>query len=209
MQAAPAPLGRRESAKQETRRILLQAGLAEFAEHGLAEPSLDAICARAGFTRGAFYVHFRDREHFIAEVMDLVIGSFLDAVIASGGASGDLEETIRRFGERLRAPDLLNAQASSELVPENLRLQRLLEACARSEPVRERLAGLLGGAMQRVARAAEAGQRSGAIAHAAGSEAIGSLLVCLALGAVVARELGVVFDPTGAQDALVALLKAR
>ena len=60
---------RRALTKRETRAALLDAGLAEFAAHGLDTPSLDAICARAGFTRGAFYVHFKDREDFVVAII--------------------------------------------------------------------------------------------------------------------------------------------
>ncbi|HKA30465.1 MAG TPA: TetR/AcrR family transcriptional regulator, partial [Candidatus Binatia bacterium] len=76
--------GARELAKQETRDALIAAGLEAFAEHGLDVPSLDAICSRAGFTRGAFYVHFKDRDDFVVAVMEHVLGGFLDAVIATG-----------------------------------------------------------------------------------------------------------------------------
>ena len=66
MTEAPSPPSApAQAAKQETREALLQAAMAEFAEKGLDLPSLDAICARAGFTRGAFYVHFRDREELV------------------------------------------------------------------------------------------------------------------------------------------------
>ncbi len=51
----------RDETKQRTRDALIQAGLELFTEQGLDVPSLDAICDRAGFTRGAFYVHFADR----------------------------------------------------------------------------------------------------------------------------------------------------
>src|SRR5512145_3027417 len=86
----------RELSKQETRDALVRAAMSEFAEHGLDAPSLDAICARAGFTRGAFYVHFRDREELVAAVMERVLGVFLDLVIGGEGA-GDLAGTIARY----------------------------------------------------------------------------------------------------------------
>src|SRR4051812_40727719 len=62
----------REETKQRTREALVEAGIALFAEQGLDGPSLDAICERAGFTRGAFYVHFRDRDELLQAVMERV-----------------------------------------------------------------------------------------------------------------------------------------
>src|SRR5262245_54025434 len=68
----------REQAKAETREALIMAAFEEFGAHGLEAPSLDAICARAGYTRGAFYVHFKDRDELIAAVMERVLKRFMD-----------------------------------------------------------------------------------------------------------------------------------
>ena len=89
----------RDLAKQETREALIQAGMDAFSEEGVDLPSLDAICARAGFTRGAFYVHFKDREDFFA----------------AGGWRGDRAFTmdldlwmrLLQFGEFLGLPEPL------------------------------------------------------------------------------------------------------
>src|SRR5262245_35142144 len=87
----------RAAAKAATRDALLDAALAEIAERGLDAPSLDAICARAGYTRGAFYVHFKDRDALVAAVVQRAMDRFLDAMIAHGDRAHDLEETITRF----------------------------------------------------------------------------------------------------------------
>lgn len=188
----------RADAKRETREALLRAGLEEFGERGMAEPSLDAICARAGFTRGAFYVHFKDRDEFIAAVVGRVLGAFLDAIIATGDEERDLEQTMARFAELLAV--------DAQVLP-GLQLQRLLEAAARSAPIRERLAGLLEEAIRRVTLAAAEGQRSGSVRRDVDAGAVGTLLVALALGALTAREVGVVFEPGPARDAMLALLR--
>jgi TetR/AcrR family transcriptional regulator, transcriptional repressor for nem operon len=72
--------GPRGESKQKTRAALLRAALELFAEQGLDLPSLDAICDRAGFTRGAFYVHFRDRDDLLVAAMDKVGEAFLASV---------------------------------------------------------------------------------------------------------------------------------
>lgn len=51
----------RDESMQETRAALVGAAPELFAKEGL-DASLDAICERAGFSRGAFYVHFSDRD---------------------------------------------------------------------------------------------------------------------------------------------------
>src|SRR5215831_13967714 len=93
--ARPARRSRAES-KEATRQALLYAGLIELVEHGLDAPSLDAICARAGYTRGAFYVHFKDREDFFVAVMDWALTGILMAVVGANGDT-DLRTAVDRF----------------------------------------------------------------------------------------------------------------
>jgi AcrR family transcriptional regulator len=202
----------RDAAKRETREALLRAGIAEFAEHGLAGPSLDAICARAGYTRGAFYVHFRDRDELVSAIVERVLGAFLDAVIATGDEAHDLERTIGRFTAALVAireggPDPVLGVALPS--PEGrMQLHRVLEACASSATLRSRLASLLGDAAVRVAKAAAEGQATGSVRRDADSEVLGGVLVALALGAISALEIGVPLDLERARDAVLTLLGA-
>jgi len=208
----------REAAKEETREALLLAGLAEFAEKGLDAPSLDAICARAGYTRGAFYVHFKDRDDFLVAAMERVLGPFLDAVIAGGGAPQDVERTIERFVELVQtlhaaggAPILpvAPAAAPSELPAQGLvQFHRLLEACARSTRLRARLVGLLRGAIERVAGTAKAGQEAGSVRPDVDADALAALLVALALGVITALEIGVPLDLATMRNALLACVAA-
>lgn len=46
-------------ARVHTRAALIDAAEELFAEHGTPSASIDEICSRAGFTRGAFYSNFR------------------------------------------------------------------------------------------------------------------------------------------------------
>lgn len=195
----PEPVGPRQAAKRETREALLRAGIAEFSERGLAEPSLEGICARAGYTRGAFYVHFRDRDDFISAVMEQVLGAFLDAIIATGDGEHDLERTIERFTDALG----LGIGAGEY----GLQFHRVLEACARSPGIRTRFAAILEESIQRVARAAVAGQGARTVRADVDPQALATVLVAIALGAINAREVGVGFDPKHARDAMLALLR--
>lgn len=204
----------REAAKEGTREALLLAGLAEFAAHGLDAPSLDAICARAGFTRGAFYVHFEDREDFLVAAMERILGPFLEAVLAGGRERRDLAATVVRFVEVLGVLDGL-ARESSEKArgsghpPGLLQFQRLLEACARSPRVRERLVHLVREAMERVVKSATAGQGARLVRADVEPEVVGGLLVSLALGVITAQELGIALDLPRLRDAVLALLAAE
>src|SRR5215470_8587020 len=120
----------RDEAKEETRRALMAAGIVEFVERGLDAPSLDAICARAGYTRGAFYVHFRDRDDFLVGVAERVLARFVDAVIASGDQMHDLERYVSRFLDAVRGQADGRRRRGGPLA--GMQVHRLLEACARS-----------------------------------------------------------------------------
>jgi AcrR family transcriptional regulator len=210
-QDAPEPAvdaSQRERAKAETRAALIDAAMTEFAAHGLVAPSLDAICARAGYTRGAFYVHFRDREDLVAAVMERALGAFLDAIIATGEEAHDLERTVRRFEEavggiaQLRTARARGSRTAATGVP----FHRILEACERSPAVRGRFVALLGEAADRVAKAAAAGQVATSVRSDVPADALGALLVTLALGFVASIEVGAAFDPSVARRAVLALL---
>lgn len=60
-QAPPIRRTRRET-REDTRRRLLDAALAVFLEKGFSAASVEDIASRAGFTRGALYSNFADKE---------------------------------------------------------------------------------------------------------------------------------------------------
>jgi AcrR family transcriptional regulator len=204
----------RNAAKDETRRALIAAGLVEFAEHGVDLPSLDAICSRAGYTRGAFYVHFRDRDDFVVAVMDHVIGTFLDAIIATGDEAHDLEHTIERFAEAAGAAlaarhDDAASPRESGMLPFALgfAFHRLLEGVWRSVALRGRFVHLVREGMARVAAATGRGQKAGTVRRDVDAEDIAFVLAALAIGVITAIETGVPFDVARVRSAAQRLLR--
>jgi TetR/AcrR family transcriptional repressor of nem operon len=200
--------GARELSKQETREALLRSAMAEFAEHGLDAPSLDAICARAGFTRGAFYVHFRDREDLVAAVMERVLGAFLDALVARGEGERGLAATVERFAAAVSAQREARAQgrtAASEPADvwgaPGVPFHQVLAACSRSPELRRRFVSVLEEAMRRVSRAAGSEGRPD-------PDALATLLVLLALGVRAALDLDLAADVAAPRDALLRMLAA-
>jgi len=205
---AAAPASLRERTKAETREALIDAAAAEFGTRGLDAPSLDAICARAGFTRGAFYVHFRDREDLVAAVMQRALGGFLDAIIATGEEAHDLARTVRRFEDAVAGIARLRSSRSRGIstVPGGVPFHRILEACERSVAIRKRFVALLSDAAGRVAKTASAGQNAATVRPDVSADALGALLVTLALGFVASVEVGIPFDPAAARRVVLALV---
>lgn len=52
---------------------LLEAALAEFAERGYAQASINRILARAGMSKGQFYYHFKNKEALYLALIGLLI----------------------------------------------------------------------------------------------------------------------------------------
>jgi AcrR family transcriptional regulator len=199
--------GTREASKRATRQALVDAAIAEFAERGFDTPSLDAICARAGFTRGAFYVHFRNRDELVAASMEHSLHAFLDGIIDRGSVTDDIGATVGRFIEVALQPLILGEAATGPSGIAGPVLHQLLEACDRSESVRTAFVDMLTEAVGRVRTAARGGQGIGQLRSDVDAEDIATLLVLLALGAWTAGELKLPLNLPGLSGALMGLLK--
>ncbi len=75
--SAPAVTSRRREA---TRQKLLDAAAQVFAEEGLDAASVEAICERAGFTRGAFYSNFDSKDELFLELAGRVARARVESV---------------------------------------------------------------------------------------------------------------------------------
>jgi AcrR family transcriptional regulator len=56
--------------REETRELVLEAAARVFADRGFHATSLDAIAEEAGFSRGAVYYNFADKEELFLELLD-------------------------------------------------------------------------------------------------------------------------------------------
>ncbi|MCA9584990.1 MAG: TetR/AcrR family transcriptional regulator [Myxococcales bacterium] len=174
--------GPREASKQRTRDALIRSAMELFAERGLDGPSLDEICAHAGLTRGALYVHFADREALMLAVMDRVGTELLDELFASG--DGGFGGAAARF---------VTASASGRypLMPKGgIRPYQLLDACARSPELRARYLSLVDSSVSRVAALVRTGQDEGSLRADVPAEAAGTLALALIVGVQTLADLG-------------------
>lgn len=175
----------RDLAKQETRLALIEAGMTAFSEEGVDLPSLDAICARAGFTRGAFYVHFKDREDFFEAVVEKVLQDFVDWVLsAAGGQPRGLHDVVDRFIDVVRHGK----------VPWNDRHRLLMQLVARGtkrrDPVSQPYRTLIEQAIVRLADAARQGQADGHLKRDLDPAQLGLMLVAASVGFIAVVEAG-------------------
>jgi TetR/AcrR family transcriptional repressor of nem operon len=178
----------RDEQKVDTREALIEAATAELAEKGVEAASLNAICDRAGFTRGAFYVHFNDRDDLVATVVERVIGAFQAEVIATAGSGGDLATTVGRYV----AAVIAGAPAAKGTA--SWQFHHTLAACSRSPKLRARYTALQSQAIERVASAAAAGQKAHTVRSDINARTLGEILVVLTLGIAAASEVGLPID---------------
>ena len=66
--------------REATRPKLLDAAAQVFAEEGLDAASVEAICERAGFTRGAFYSNFDSKDELFLELAGRVARARVESV---------------------------------------------------------------------------------------------------------------------------------
>jgi TetR/AcrR family transcriptional repressor of nem operon len=201
----------RDDAKLHTRAALVNAALELFAEQGLDTPSLDAICDRAGFTRGAFYVHFKTREDILVAVMDQVGESFLASVFAqmpdltSGTSAGRrLHHAVERFMESIASGTypLMATGGKGPLV----RPHQLLDACARSPVVRERYRDLVQLSVGAVAGLVKSDQDDGAVRSDVDPATVATMALALVIGAQTMNDLGMALDPAQLATAIEQML---
>ena len=172
---------------QETRASLIAAALSEFATKGL-DASLDGICARAKLTRGAFYVHFKDRDDLILAVMEHVLGGFVTLLTGVRAEVGSTERALDLFlaGARARSPAVHGGRA--------LRFHHLMDACRRSPALGRRYREIIEQARTKIAEGIAVDQRAGQLRDPPNAGAIADVLTMFAFGIVAALELDIPVD---------------
>ncbi len=188
---------KRKRVPERTRAKLVDAAARLFGEHGLDGPSLDAICERAGYTRGAFYVHFGSRDELVGAVVEKTLTDFLDTV-APEEHEPDLHTIVASFVGALvegRFP-----------LSQRVRASQVLEACARSWELRVKFLSVIVTARQRIAEAVRRSQSGGALRDDARPEALADMLLAIVLGVQVAAELGAPYDARLVQTEIEKLL---
>ncbi|CAL4859011.1 helix-turn-helix domain-containing protein [Microbacterium sp. MM2322] len=116
--------------RENTRARLLEAAHEVFAEVGLDAASVETICERAGFTRGAFYSNFESKDELFLALIRQLSEDKLDEVSVrvkklSGGS--DAIDLVRQIASMSLA-ERMEPQLLSEVRTQALRDPRLAEA---------------------------------------------------------------------------------
>lgn len=99
---APATGRRVTRRREETRARLLAAAYEVFAEDGFGRATVEKVCERAGFTRGAFYSNFGSLDELFLAMWEQRSAAMIAGVAAAldalaGDAETDLAAMVARF----------------------------------------------------------------------------------------------------------------
>lgn len=115
--------------RDATRQRLLDAATEVFAEVGLDATSVEAVCERAGFTRGAFYSNFASKEEMFLELAAAVTRARVaevEARVAQLEAEGAFDVTPETAVELVeRVLDLPGEERLGVLLMSEIRMRAL------------------------------------------------------------------------------------
>lgn len=141
--------------RAETRKRLIAAAGELLVEHGIHKASIEEICERAGFTRGAFYSNFESVDDLLFALYERNLGLYLERleeVLASTAASSEVGEIVGKVLHLLQVGShwqLLNAEFTAQALRNPLAAAALSEHRRR---LRERLEPILSAAIERAGR---------------------------------------------------------
>lgn len=141
----------------ETRRRLLDAAIEVFAEVGFGRASVEDVCRRAGYTRGAFYSNFVSLDELFLAMWQQRTDAFLAAATAAVDATAEHPVTSLQEGiERLLDVTVIDEawfRVQAEFTAHALRTPGLREViAAREAAIAELLLRVLDRAVAHVGR---------------------------------------------------------
>src|SRR5262245_11796231 len=90
----------REESRARTREQLLEGAAAVFAERGFYGASVEEIAERSGYTRGAFYSNFVDKDDVLLALIDRRLAQGVEEVSEIFRSSASQAELVERLRER-------------------------------------------------------------------------------------------------------------
>jgi AcrR family transcriptional regulator len=131
----PTPLAAKRRRREETRQLLVDAGLSVFARCGYERATVDEIVREAGFSKGAFYVHFDSKEDLFWEMLQDRIDTQQETLRQAIDPEGSVSANERRLLEAI-----FGAGQTDSVWP--AMFMEFAAHAGRNEKVRERLAAM-------------------------------------------------------------------
>ncbi len=188
-------------AKAATRRALLEAGIAEvITSGGIDVPTIDAVCARAGYTRGAFYFYFEDRDEFFSEMLEWLLRNVIQTLFARAAEDvTGIGEIIERFTDSLVQKEwpALHGDARAGYLS-------IMRGVQPGTSVRKRHAEIMTGVLDQLEIAIRHGQDQGEVDPEIDPRGAATLLLLSAVGAVLWEDIDIPIEPDRLRDAMLA-----
>jgi AcrR family transcriptional regulator len=89
----------RKEKQAHTRSCLMKSAAKVFARRGLQQASIDEVAEEAGFTKGAFYANFKNKEELFLAMLDERFGERLAEIERIVGGVDAPEESARQAGD--------------------------------------------------------------------------------------------------------------
>jgi AcrR family transcriptional regulator len=120
--------------REETQQRLLDAAYQTFCEVGFQATTIEAVCSRAGFTRGAFYSNFTSLDELLLALwertIDITVAAIQEQVTIVDREGHPFEQAIESL-IAMRAPDRAWFVLSTEFLLHSLRTPGLQERVER------------------------------------------------------------------------------
>src|SRR5438552_573897 len=89
----------RKEKQAHTRECLMRAAARVFADRGLQQASIDEVAEHAGYTKGAFYANFKNKEELFLAMLDERFAKRIEDIEAVIAGEGTAVEKARRYGD--------------------------------------------------------------------------------------------------------------
>jgi TetR/AcrR family fatty acid metabolism transcriptional regulator len=177
--AEPVPKRRR---REETRRRLMESALGVFARNGYERATVDEIVRDAGFSKGAFYVHFDAKEDIFWAMLDERINRQLEAFREAVNAEVPVAENLKMIFNSIFALNREDPLWSALFM-------EFAAHASRDKKVREQLAEMYRSWRDFAVEALNAGQEAGLVRRDIDVEFAASLLIAIVEGTIMQSRL--------------------
>jgi AcrR family transcriptional regulator len=161
----------RKEKQAHTRECLMHSAAGVFARRGLQQASIDEVAEDAGYTKGAFYANFKNKEELFLAMLDERFAKRIEDIESVIASDGSAAQKARRGGDQFA--DMLSAD------PEWQRLFFEFSAYAmRDEDFREELVTRYRAMRERIAAALNAEEGEEHASKFLSSDQV-ALMICL------------------------------
>jgi AcrR family transcriptional regulator len=171
----------RKEKQAQTRSCLMHSAAKVFARRGLQQASIDEVTEDAGFTKGAFYANFKNKEELFLAMLDERFAARVEDIERVIAGEGTTSEKARRAGDDL-----------AQMMSSDLEWQRLFfefsAYAARNEEFREELVTRYRWMRERIAAALQARSEEFGIEPAIPFEQV-ALMTCAMANGVALEKL--------------------